>query len=64
MYALDDSVMPIKVGQLIRAVSEPNDVNFTAEVTAFDADILNPGNSVFTIDGEKPALTQILKNTI
>lgn len=64
MYALDVNYMPIKTSQMIRVISEPHNLNFTAEVTAFDADILNPGNSEYTIDGEATTLTKLLRTKI
>ena len=64
MSELDASYMPIKTGQLIRAVSEPNDISFTAEVTAFDADIIDPGKSMYTINGKASAFTQLLKSKL
>lgn len=64
MYALDDNYMPIKTSQMIRVISEPHNLNFTAEVTAFNADILNPGNSEYTIDGEATTLTKLLRTKI
>lgn len=64
MSELDASYMPIKTGQLIRAVSEPNDISFTAEVTAFDADIIDPNKSMYTINGKASAFTQLLKSKL
>ena len=60
MYAIDDSYVPLKTGQFIRVLSEPNGVDATAEVTGFDADLLDPNNSTYILSGEFPTVSKLL----
>ncbi len=53
MHFVDGNVRPIRVGDLVRILSNPHGVDRTVMCTSIEVDLLNPENTVYTF-GEKP----------
>ena len=58
MTAIDSTATPLEVDRSTRIISEPNGVNTSAMLNAFEVDLLDPSASRFTFNGEVPSFVR------